>query len=212
MPSTNIAPAILQTLYRGGVNERISYPESPAPTLTETVQSTDVSEVLERLCATVPDYPSEGIVFKDLTPVFADGPALKLVVDAILAPFAGKFDAVAGVEARGFLLAAAAAYATGTGVITIRKAGKLPRAVHAESYALEYGRATLEVHQEDIPVGTRVLILDDVLATGGTLGAAATLLERAGAVVAGIGVVLEIDALPGRANLPGRDVVSLQHV
>jgi adenine phosphoribosyltransferase len=164
------------------------------------------------LCATVPDYPSEGIVFKDLTPVFADGPALKLVVDSLTAAFAGTFDAVAGVEARGFLLAAAAAYATGTGVITIRKAGKLPREVYAQSYALEYGEATLELHQEDVPPGTRVLILDDVLATGGTLGAAAALLERTGAVVAGVGVVLEIASLPGRENLAGRNVVALHQV
>ncbi len=168
--------------------------------------------MVERLCATVVDYPQGGIVFKDLTPVFADGAALKQVVDAIVGPFAGQFDAVAGVEARGFLLAAAAAYATGTGVITIRKAGKLPRAVYSESYALEYGEATLELHRDDVPAGTRVLILDDVLATGGTLGAAAALLERTGAVVAGIGVVLEIDALPGRANLAGRDIESLLHV
>ncbi|MFQ4148394.1 adenine phosphoribosyltransferase [Arthrobacter sp. LAPM80] len=181
-------------------------------TPAETAENPQVSAVLQRLCATVMDYPSEGIVFKDLTPVFADGPALKLVVDSIVSRFAGKFDAVAGVEARGFLLAAAAAYATGTGVITIRKAGKLPREVYSESYALEYGEATLELHQDDIPTGTRVLILDDVLATGGTLGAAAALLERTGAVVAGVGVVLEIDALPGRENLAGYDVESLLHV
>ncbi len=199
-------------MYRGGGNETSSPLATPSETAPETAQITDVSVVLTRLCATVADYPSEGIVFKDLTPVFADGPALRLLVDSILAPFAGKFDAVAGVEARGFLLAAAAAYATGTGVITIRKAGKLPREVYAESYALEYGHATLELHQDDIAVGTRVLILDDVLATGGTLGAAATLLERAGAVVAGIGVVLEIEELPGRENLTGREVVSLQLV
>ncbi|PYH00047.1 adenine phosphoribosyltransferase [Arthrobacter stackebrandtii] len=199
-------------MYRGGVNKTLSAPVNPSESNPETANNPHVSAVVERLCATVPDYPEPGIVFKDLTPVFADGPALKLVVDSIVAKFAGKFDAVAGVEARGFLLAAAAAYATGTGVITIRKAGKLPRDVYAESYALEYGEATLELHQEDVPAGTRVLILDDVLATGGTLGAAATLLERTGAVVAGIGVVLEIDALPGRENLPGREIVSLLHV
>lgn len=175
-------------------------------------ENTGVAATISGLCATVENYPSEGIVFKDLTPVFADGAAFKEVVDAIVEKFAGTFDAVAGVEARGFLLAAAAAYATGTGVITIRKAGKLPREVYAQSYALEYGEATLELHQEDVPAGTRVLILDDVLATGGTLGAAAALLERAGATVAGIGVVLEIDALPGRNNLAAHDVVSLLHV
>lgn len=175
-------------------------------------ENTGVAATINGLCATIEDYPTKGIVFQDLTPVFANGAALREVVDFLVAPFAGKFDAVAGVEARGFLLAAAAAYATGTGVITVRKAGKLPREVYAESYALEYGHATLELHQDDIPVGTRVLILDDVLATGGTLGAAATLLERAGAVVAGIGVVLEIEALPGRGALSGREVVSLLEV
>lgn len=200
------------SLYRCRVNQTSSAPETPISSTPETVEKPQVSAVLEQLCATVADYPSPGIVFKDLTPVFADPEAFKLVVDSIVATFAGQFDAVAGVEARGFLLAAAAAYATGTGVITIRKAGKLPREVYAESYALEYGEATLELHQKDVAVGTRVLILDDVLATGGTLGAAASLLERSGAVVAGIGVVLEIDGLPGRANLASREVHTLLHV
>ncbi|WP_449374641.1 adenine phosphoribosyltransferase [Arthrobacter psychrolactophilus] len=178
----------------------------------QNAETSHVSAVLDELCATVEDYPSEGIVFKDLTPVFADGPAFKTMVDAIVNAFDGSFDAVAGIEARGFLLAAAAAYATETGVITIRKAGKLPREVFAESYALEYGEATLELHKEDVPAGTRVLILDDVLATGGTIGAAAALLERSGAVVAGVGVVLEIEGLPGRSNLADYEVVSLQKV
>lgn len=191
------------------MNETLDAPIDPSASTAPTPENPRVSAVIERLCATIADYPSTGIVFKDLTPVFADGPALREVVDALIAPFAGQFDAVAGVEARGFLLAAAAAYATGTGVITIRKAGKLPRAVFSESYALEYGKATLELHRDDVPAGTRVLILDDVLATGGTLGAAARLLERSGAHVAGIGVVLEIGALPGRENLPGHTVVSL---
>ena len=180
--------------------------------VSQVAAVSEVAATVERLCATVPDYPTPGIVFKDLTPVFAHGQALQQVVEAIVSHFDGKFDAVAGVEARGFLLAAAVAHASQTGVITIRKAGKLPRAVFAQSYALEYGEATLELHQDDILPGTRVLILDDVLATGGTLGAAASLLERTGAVVAGIGVVLEIDALPGRRNLPGRDIHSLLHV
>lgn len=194
------------------MNQTSNAPVAPVQDPLQSAQNETTSAVIERLCATVEDYPQKGIVFKDLTPVFADGAALKQVVEAIVRSFAGQFDAVAGVEARGFLLAAAAAYATGTGVITVRKAGKLPRAVYSESYALEYGEATLELHRDDIPPGTRVLILDDVLATGGTLSAAAALLERAGAVVAGIGVVLEIDALPGRANLEGRQIASLLHV
>lgn len=160
-----------------------------------------VGEALDELTILVPDFPQPGIVFRDLSPVFADGAAFKQVTDALLEPFVGTVDAVAGVEARGFLLAAAAAYALGTGTLLIRKAGKLPRATLAESYALEYGEATLEVHEGELPAGSRVLILDDVLATGGTLRAAKTLVERAGWTVAGIGVVLELEALGGRAGL-----------
>jgi adenine phosphoribosyltransferase len=168
--------------------------------------------MISRLCATVPDYPEPGITFKDLTPVFADGPALHAVVNALVEPFAGQFDAVAGVEARGFLLAAAAAYATGTGVITVRKAGKLPREVYREDYSLEYGKAALELHTTDVPAGSRVLILDDVLATGGTLSAAARLFERAGVHVAGFGVVLELGELRGRSALTGHRIRSLVRV
>ena len=179
-------------------------------TMIET--AVPVSELVSSLCATIPDYPKPGIVFKDLTPVFADGAALKAVVHALVEPFEGQFDAVAGVEARGFLLAAAAAYATGTGVITVRKAGKLPREVVSEAYALEYGNATLELHTTDLAPGSRVLILDDVLATGGTLGAAVRLFERCGVAVAGVGVVLELGDLDGRAALTGHRVSSLVRV
>ncbi|CAN5194034.1 adenine phosphoribosyltransferase [soil metagenome] len=159
------------------------------------------SEALDELTVLVPDFPAPGIVFRDLSPVFADGAAFKQVTDALLEPFAGRVDAVAGVEARGFILAAAAAYALGVGTLLIRKAGKLPRAVLGEDYALEYGSARLEVHQGELPPGSRVLILDDVLATGGTLRAAKSLVERAGWSVAGIAVVLELEALGGRAGL-----------
>jgi adenine phosphoribosyltransferase len=177
-----------------------------------TTDAVPVDELITSLCATIPDYPKPGISFKDLTPVFADGPAFKAVIEALVGPFRGRFDAVAGVEARGFLLAAAAAYATGTGVVTVRKAGKLPREVVAEDYALEYGNATLELHTTDLAPGSRVLILDDVLATGGTLGAAVRLFERCGVQVAGVGVVLELEGLPGRAALDGQQVLSLLRV
>ena len=170
------------------------------------------TDAIDRLCAVVPDFPSPGIMFRDLTPVFSDAEAFRAVVDAVSEPFAGSFDAVAGVEARGFLLAAAVAYATGTGVVTVRKAGKLPRAVYSESYDLEYGSATLEIHQADLPEGARVLVLDDVLATGGTLVAACALLEKAGAVVVGAGVVLELGGLEGRTSLAGRRVHTLKTV
>ncbi len=171
-----------------------------------------INDLLDRLSEIVPDYPSAGISFKDLTPVFADPQGLRRIVDEIIAPFAGQFDVIAGLEARGFVLAAAAAYATGTGMITIRKAGKLPRAVHRDDYTLEYGTGTLELHRDDIAPGTRVLILDDVLATGGTVGSAARLLGMAGAQVAGIGVVLELQELGGREKLEGLEVHSLQLV
>ncbi|HEX9086620.1 MAG TPA: adenine phosphoribosyltransferase [Arthrobacter sp.] len=177
--------------------------------MTRNDTTAPVGGLINSLCATIPDYPKPGIVFKDLTPVFADGAALKAVVNALVEPFRGQFDAVAGVEARGFLLAAAAAYATDTGVITVRKAGKLPREVVSEDYALEYGNATLELHTMDLAPGSRVLILDDVLATGGTLGAAVRLFERCGIEVAGVGVVLELGELGGRAALAGRPVRSL---
>lgn len=171
-----------------------------------------ISDLLDRLCAIVPDYPQPGVSFKDLTPVFVDPAGLRRIVDELLARFEGQFDIVAGLEARGFVLAAAAAYASGTGMLTIRKAGKLPREVYRDDYTLEYGSGSLEIHRDEISPGTRVLILDDVLATGGTVGSAARLIERAGATVAGIGVVLELADLDGRANLSGREVHSLQLV
>jgi adenine phosphoribosyltransferase len=167
------------------------------------------AQLVADLTAVVPDFPQPGITFRDLTPVFADGPALRVITDALAEPFAGRIDAVAGVEARGFVLAAAAAYALGVGVLIIRKPGKLPREILSQSYDLEYGSATLEVQPDTLPAGSRVLVLDDVLATGGTLAASTSLIERAGWVVAGVSVVLELSDLNGRAALPGRDVRSL---
>lgn len=171
-----------------------------------------ISDLLDRLCAIVPDYPEPGVSFKDLTPVFGDPQGLRRIVDELVGRFEGQFDIVAGLEARGFVLAAAAAYASGTGMLTIRKAGKLPREVYRDDYTLEYGSASLEIHRDEIAAGTRVLILDDVLATGGTVGSAARLVERVGGVVAGVGVVLELGDLSGRANLAGQRVESLQIV
>jgi len=152
----------------------------------------------ERLIRTVADYPQPGVLFRDITPLLADGAALRAVVEEMTAPFVGRFDVVAGVEARGFLLAGALAVAAGAGLVPIRKAGKLPRPAASVDYALEYGQATLEVH-DDIAPGTRVLLVDDVLATGGTLAAAHQLLERLGAHVVGTTVLMELQALGGRA-------------
>ena len=158
----------------------------------------------------VPDFPQPGIVFKDLTPLFADGPVFRQVIDGIVEHYAaGGFDVVAGVEARGFLVAAGVAYATGTGVVPVRKAGKLPRATHAASYALEYGEATLEVHEDAFVAGQRVLVVDDVLATGGTAAATLELVERAGGTIAGFTVLLELAFLGGRERLASRTVHAL---
>lgn len=160
--------------------------------------------LVERLTLLVPDFPTPGVLFRDLTPVFADPAGLHAVIDDLVAPFEGDFDAIAGIEARGFLLASAAAYATGVGAITIRKAGKLPGRVIGTEYTLEYGTARLEMHPDSTHNAQRVLIVDDVLATGGTLGAAARLVESTGAAVTGMSVVMELDDLGGRAALSGR--------
>jgi adenine phosphoribosyltransferase len=158
----------------------------------------------------VPDFPRPGIVFKDLSPLFADGAVFREVIDQIV-DFHGQdgFDVVVGIEARGFVIAAAVAYATGVGVVPVRKAGKLPRPAYAASYSLEYGEATLEVHEDAFGVGQRVLVVDDVLATGGTAIATLDLVERAGGTVAGFAVLLELAFLSGRARLAPRPVHAL---
>ena len=161
----------------------------------------------------VPDFPKPGITFKDMTPLFADGRRFRAVIDAIVGHYqnAGHrtFDVVVGVEARGFVIAAAVAYAAGVGVVPVRKAGKLPRVAHAASYELEYGEATLEVSQGAFVPGQRALVVDDVLATGGTAEATLELVERAGAVVAGLTVLMELSFLPGRERLAPREVHAL---
>lgn len=164
----------------------------------------------ESLIGSIPDYPEPGVMFRDITPLLADAEALRVTIEALLEPFAGRFDVVAGIEARGFLLAGAAAVAAGVGLVPIRKAGKLPRPAASVSYALEYGTAEIEMH-DDIADGTRVLLLDDVLATGGTLEAGRALVARLGGEVTGTAVLLEIDALGGRHVLGG-DVHSVFHV
>jgi adenine phosphoribosyltransferase len=161
----------------------------------------------------VPDFPQPGVMFKDLTPLFADGERFHEVIDAIVRHYqpGGQrtFDVVVGVEARGFVIAAAVAYAAGVGVVPVRKAGKLPRVAHSASYALEYGEATLEVSEGAFISGQRALIVDDVLATGGTAEATLALVERAGGVVAGLTVLMELSFLPGRERLAPREVHAL---
>ncbi len=162
-----------------------------------------LSPALERaasLIREIPDYPEPGILFRDITPLLADGRALRATIDALLEPFAGTFDVIAGIEARGFLLASAAAIAAGTGVVPVRKAGKLPQPAASVSYTLEYGEAEIEMH-DDLEPGTRVLVIDDVLATGGTLAASISMLHHLGYRVAGTAVLFEIAGLGGRETV-----------
>jgi adenine phosphoribosyltransferase len=172
---------------------------------------TAVASRIAGLVTDVPDFPQPGIAFKDLTPLLADPAGFREVVDAIVGYHgAGAFDVVAGIEARGFMIAAGVAYAAGTGVIPVRKAGKLPRAVLSAAYALEYGEAVLEVHEDAFATGARrVLVVDDVLATGGTAAATIGLIEQAGGTVAGFSVVLELSFLAGRERLAGCPVHAL---
>jgi adenine phosphoribosyltransferase len=156
----------------------------------------------------VPDYPRPGILFKDITPLLGDAASLRLVVDALGTGF-GPIDKVTGIEARGFILAAPVACQLGAGFVPVRKQGKLPAATYAESYDLEYGTATIEVHTDAFSPGERVLVVDDVLATGGTAQAAAALVRRTGADVAGVSVLLELTALSGRDKLAGLELRTL---
>lgn len=167
---------------------------------------TDMAELVASKLRDIPDFPQPGIVFKDFTPLLADGVAFKALVDDIAGRYRGEVDVLVGIEARGFILAAAVAYELGLGMVPVRKAGKLPGATLKESYALEYGTAEIEVHTDAFEPGQRVLVLDDVLATGGTAEACAQLVERAGASVAAIEVVLELGFLDGRSRLTGHVV------
>ncbi|MEU8544208.1 adenine phosphoribosyltransferase [Streptomyces sp. NPDC048717] len=150
----------------------------------------------------VPDYPKPGVMFKDITPLLADPEAFTALTDTLarLCAEAGATKIV-GLEARGFILAAPVAVRAGLGFIPVRKAGKLPGATLSQAYELEYGTAEIEVHAEDLAAGDRVMVIDDVLATGGTAEASLELIRRAGAEVAGVAVLMELGFLPGRARL-----------
>jgi adenine phosphoribosyltransferase len=170
---------------------------------------TDISALVASLTREVPDFPEPGIQFKDLTPLWADARGLAAVTSALVRVCEGA-DLVAGIDARGFLLGAAVATKLGTGVLAVRKGGKLPPPVHSETYELEYGTATLEIPAEGIDIaGRTIVIIDDVLATGGTVAATAKLLEHGGAIVPAAAVVLELAALGGRERLQPLPVTSL---
>jgi adenine phosphoribosyltransferase len=155
----------------------------------------------------IPDHPQPGVVFKDITPLLADAEAFARSVDALAAPFADrKIDKVLGIEARGFVFAAPVAYRHRAGFVPVRKAGKLPWEIEREEYELEYGTDLLEIHRDAVHPGEQVLIVDDVLATGGTASAAVRLTERLGGEVAGLAFLLELEFLAGRKKLPDADV------
>jgi adenine phosphoribosyltransferase len=160
----------------------------------------------------VPDFPRPGILFRDITPLLAEPTVFRTVVDALVDHVGDRLvDKVVAIEARGFIVAAPLAYRLGAGFVPVRKAGKLPRAVEREEYSLEYGSDCLEIHADAIGPGESVLIVDDVLATGGTAAATVALVEKLGASVTGLAFVIELDALEGRLRLPGRDTHSLLH-
>ncbi|RAX21093.1 MULTISPECIES: adenine phosphoribosyltransferase [Actinomyces] len=157
----------------------------------------------------IPDFPEPGVLFRDITPLLSNGEAFANLIDGLAAHYRGHIDAVAGLESRGFILAAPLAVHLGIGMVIVRKAGKLPGPVLGVDYELEYGTARMELRPETVEEGSRVLVIDDVLATGGTAAASIDLLEQAGAKVESICMLLELAGLGGREKLAGRDIDSV---
>lgn len=177
--------------------------------------SADLERHLDTLIRDVPDFPKPGVVFKDITPLLADHDAFTAVVDALAGSgrdSEGKVvvDKVVGMEARGFILAAPVALALGTGFVPVRKTGKLPGATHTVDYSLEYGDASLQMQREAVDPGDRVLLVDDVLATGGTVAATAKLIELCGGTVSGVAVLLELSFLHGRDKIDNFPLTALK--
>lgn len=167
---------------------------------------------LESLIRPIPNFPKPGIVFRDITPLLANPKAMRLAVHQLLHPFMGEpVDMVAGMEARGFIFGALCAQELGAGFVPLRKPGKLPHRTASVSYALEYGDNALEMHVDALGHGHRVLLVDDLIATGGTAAASCALVERLGGTVVGCAFLIELDALNGRAALGARRVHTLLH-
>ncbi|HEU4400483.1 MAG TPA: adenine phosphoribosyltransferase [Candidatus Polarisedimenticolia bacterium] len=165
---------------------------------------------LRRLIREVPDFPKKGIVFKDITPLLQNGAALRQALDSLAESFRGRgISKVIGIESRGYIFAPAIALSLEAGFVPVRKPGKLPWKTASEEYSLEYGKDRLEIHIDALQAGEKVLIVDDLLATGGTASATRKLAERLKAVVVGAGFLVELEFLAGRSRLPGIDVVSL---
>ncbi len=169
-----------------------------------------MSEDLKRYIREIPDFPKPGILFRDITPALLEPKAFRTLCDALEKRYRGAgVDKIAAVESRGFIFASVLAYKLGIGFVPMRKPGKLPWKTIRETYSLEYGEAAIEMHVDAVSPGERILILDDLLATGGTAAAAARLVERQGGVVEELAFLIELGALKGRENLPGRKVFSL---
>ena len=165
---------------------------------------------LRALIRDIPDFPAPGILFRDITPLLGDAAAFGRALDWFAAlPAAREATAIVGIESRGFIFGAPVAARLGVGFVPVRKEGKLPHAAHAEEYTLEYGMSTLEIHRDALSAADRVLVVDDLLATGGTARAAARLIEMTGATVAGLAFLIELDELDGRALLPDCPVDAL---
>ena len=165
-------------------------------------------EDLQAKIRSIPDFPKPGILFRDITPLLADGPAFQAAVDAMAAPFS-DIDHVVSIESRGFIFGAPMAYTLGAGLVPVRKVGRLPGSTLQEEYELEYGVNTVEIHSDAVKAGQRVIIVDDLLATGGTIRAAVNLVDRLDAELVGIAVLVELKDLKGREKLAGQDIRSL---
>lgn len=166
---------------------------------------------LKSLIRDIPDFPKEGIIFKDITTLVGNPEGWRKTVDTMTDIFRaiGKIDKVVGIEARGFAIAAPLAYSLNAGLVLVRKPGKLPYKTYQETYQLEYGSDTLEIHQDAVLPGERIILVDDLLATGGTVAATARLLEKCGAIIAGIGFIIELNALNGRSKIDAYPCYSL---
>jgi adenine phosphoribosyltransferase len=165
---------------------------------------------LAKIIRDIPDFPKPGIIFKDITPLIGDPQAFKTVINLLAKKYKNiKIDKIMCVESRGFIFASALAYKLGIGIVPVRKPGKLPYKTVKETYALEYGTDTLEMHIDAFKKGARVLIIDDLLATGGTVKACTSLVKKLGGKIAGIGFAIELEFLHGRDKLKGFDVFSI---
>src|SRR5207248_8024790 len=188
------------------VEQQAEAEAAAALTFARNSMNDSILDRAKALIRDVPDFPQDGIVFKDITPLLADDDAFSSAIDLIVVHYGrGNVDKVVGIEARGFIVASPVAYHFGAGFVPVRKAGKLPWETEREEYQLEYGTAVLEIHRDAISPGERVLIVDDVLATGGTAHATATLVEHLGGKVIGIACLIELGFLNGRDALTGYD-------